>query len=497
MGKPAKVALLGGGLVGAGWAARLLINGVDVDVYDPDIAGAEQRMRPVLDNALRAYRKLTLSPVALKGSLRFCPEIAEAVEGAGFVQESAPESLEIKRPLLAQASRCARPDAVIASSSSGLLPSELQDGCERPERICIGHPFIPVYLMPLVEVVGGKLTSDGAKRRAAEHYRSIGMHPLIVRKEIDAFLSDRLMESVWREALHLVRDGIATADEVDQALCYGPGLRWAFMGSFLTYRVGGGAGGMRHFLEHFRPTLKLPWARFEAPEFDDELLDLIAEQSDEQAAGKSIGEIERMRDDCLVAVLQGLRSCGFAAGEVMRRYELLLSEAAHPEAWAEGSEAPAPLELHRDRARDDWVDYNGHLTESRYLQFFGDATDALLRYLGVDPAYNEAGMSYYTVETHICHLKEARAGDELRARTRVLESDAKRIRLFHEMLPAAGDDPLATAEHMMLHVDTRAGRACEARPGILRALEAVTRAHSRLARPGRAGRSISLAPRNP
>ena len=189
-----------------------------------------------------------------------------------------------------------------------------------PERFVVGHPFNPVYLLPLVEICGGAQTSEATKTLAAEIYTSIGMKPLHVRKEIDGFIADRLLEAVWREALWLVKDGVATTEEIDDAIRYGAGLRWSFMGTFLIYRLAGGEAGMRHFLAQFGPSLKWPWTKLEAPELTDELVETIAEQSDDQAKGVSIRELEAKRDDCLVAILDALRGQDFAAGAVVAEH---------------------------------------------------------------------------------------------------------------------------------------------------------------------------------
>ncbi len=189
-----------------------------------------------------------------------------------------------------------------------------------PERFVVGHPFNPVYLLPLVEICGGSRTSEATKQKAAEIYASIGMKPLHVRKEIDGFIADRLLEAVWREALWLVKDGVATTEEIDDAIRYGAGLRWSFMGTFLIYRLAGGEAGMRHFLAQFGPSLKWPWTKLEAPELTDELVETIAEQSDDQAKGASIRELEVRRDDCLIAILDALRGEDYAAGAVAEEH---------------------------------------------------------------------------------------------------------------------------------------------------------------------------------
>jgi 3-hydroxyacyl-CoA dehydrogenase len=230
------VALLGGGVIGAGWAARFVLNGCDVRLYDPaPEAGA--RALVVLADARTAFEQLTLAPLPPEGELWIVRSVEEAVAGVELVQESAPERIELKRELLAEADRVAPPDALVCSSTSGLRPTELQAEMARPERFCVAHPFNPVYLLPLVELCAGQRTGPETVERAGELFRSVGMQPLVVRTEIDGFLADRLLEALWREALWLVHDGVATVEEVDDAIRYGAGLRWAFMGTFLTYRI--------------------------------------------------------------------------------------------------------------------------------------------------------------------------------------------------------------------------------------------------------------------
>jgi carnitine 3-dehydrogenase len=327
-----RVGLLGGGVIGGGWAARFVLNGVDVLLYDPD-PDAARKVGEVLDNARRAYDRLTDVPRPIEGTLRFVSTPDEAVAGADFVQESAPERLALKQAMLADASRAAAASVVFGSSTSGLLPTELQRDMAHPERLVVGHPFNPVYLLPLVEVVGGAATNGAAIDRAVDVYRSVGMRPLVVRKEIDGFIADRLLEALWREALWLVNDGVATVSEIDDAIRFGAGLRWSFMGTFLTYRIAGGEAGMRHFMEQFGPTLQWPWSKLtDVPELTPELLDRLVHESDEQAGGSSIRELEALRDDCLVAVIHGLRTvgdgAGFGAGETLADYERLLADRA-------------------------------------------------------------------------------------------------------------------------------------------------------------------------
>jgi carnitine 3-dehydrogenase len=490
--RPRAVALLGGGVIGGGWAARFLLNGIDVRLFDPDPEAA-RKVDAVLQGARRAYGKLTLAPLPAEGELTRAPSVEEAVEGVEFVQESAPEREDVKRALLATACRAAGPEVVFASSTSGLLPSRLQSDMEHPERLTVGHPFNPVYLLPLVELCGGERTSPETLERAAAVYRSVGMRPLVLRREIEGFVADRLLEALWREALWLVRDDVATVEEIDDAIRYGAGLRWSFLGTFLTYRIAGGEAGIRHFMAQFGPTLQLPWTKLmDVPELNDGLIDKIVAQSDAQAGDRSIRELEELRDDCLVAVMQGLRTHRFGAGAVLDDYERALLEAAHPAVMADGHDLSRPLRLHSARVLAEWVDYNGHAHESRYLQVFGDATDALLRYLGVDTAYLEAGGSYYTVETHLSHLREAAAGDGLEVTTQVLGFDEKRLHLFHELRRSGDDELVATAEQMLLHVETTAGRAHPARPEVLSQIAKLAAAHAALPKPERAGRAIGI-----
>jgi carnitine 3-dehydrogenase len=273
------VGLLGGGVIGGGWAARFVLNGYDVKIYDVD-PQAQRKISEVMANARRAYAKLTLAPLPREGTITFVDTPEDAVTGVDFVQESAPERVELKQELLARASRVSPAHIVFGSSTSGILPSQLQRDMTFPERLVVGHPFNPVYLLPLVEICGGDKTSLKARERAREVYESIGMRPLMLQKEIDGFVADRLMEAMWREALWLVNDGVATADEIDDAIRFGAGLRWSFMGTFMVYRIAGGEAGMRHFMAQFGPTLKWPWTKLmNVPELDDVLLEKIVSQS--------------------------------------------------------------------------------------------------------------------------------------------------------------------------------------------------------------------------
>jgi len=311
-------AVIGCGVIGAGWAARLRLRGVDVRAYDPAPV-ASQVLAEVHDNALRAWKLLDLEPAGDSiGSLTMCPSIAEACEGVEFVVESVPERLDLKRATLTEIDRATDPSALIASSTSGFMPSVLAEPLTYPERLVVGHPFNPVYLLPLVEVVAGAKTSDDHVERAMALYAALGMHPLRVRAEIDAHIADRLLEAVWREALWLVNDGIATTEEIDDAIRYGFGLRWAQMGLFETYRIAGGLGGMRHFISQFGECLSWPWTKLmDTPELTDELIDTIAGQSDAQSGAYDVRELERIRDANVAAILLALEQNQWGAGRTI------------------------------------------------------------------------------------------------------------------------------------------------------------------------------------
>ena len=315
-----RAACIGGGVIGGGWAARFVLNGIDAAVYDPD-PEAERKANEIIDNAERVFVRLFGAARPARGALRIAAGVGDAVEGAGFIQESVPERLDLKRTVLAEIDAAAPPEVVIGSSTSGLLPSDMQRDLAHPGRLLVGHPFNPVYLLPLVEIVGGRATTAGAIERAREVYASLGMKPVVVAKEIDAFIGDRLQEALWREALWLVHDGIATVEDIDDVIRYSFGLRWAQMGVFQTYRLAGGEAGMRHFMAQFGPCLQWPWTRLtDVPDLDDALIDKIAGQSDAQAAGLSIRDLERIRDDNLVAIMEALERTarsGWGAGALL------------------------------------------------------------------------------------------------------------------------------------------------------------------------------------
>jgi carnitine 3-dehydrogenase len=487
-----KAACIGGGVIGGGWVARLLLAGIDVAVYDPH-PEAPRIVGEVIANAERAYGLLTMAPLPPRGALRFCETAEGALAGAEWIQESVPERLELKRGVLAAIEAAANKTALIGSSTSGLLPSELQRGMAHPERFFVAHPYNPVYLLPLAELVGGEETAPETLGRAQSVLAGIGMKGVVIAREIEAFVGDRLLEALWREALWLIKDGICDVTTLDDVIRYSFGLRWAQMGLFQTYRIAGGEAGMRHFLAQFGPCLKWPWTRLtDVVDLDEALIETIARQSDEQAAGLSIRELERIRDENLVGILHALKGGrdgeGWGAGKLLKDFEDRLW--ASPKKSEAGVPIPGPLRLVETKVSPAWIDYNGHMTEFRYLQVFGDTSDALLRMIGVDMDYVAAGHSYYTAETHIRHLGEARLGQAIHATCQILATDEKRLHIFSRLHDSETDHLLATAEQMLLHVDSKTGKTAPASPEILARLARIAEAHTALPRPDGAGRHV-------
>lgn len=488
-----RTACVGGGVIGGGWVARFLLAGIDVDVFDPH-PDAQRIVGEVVANAERAYAMLTYAPLPPRGRLVFHDSLAEAVAAADWIQESVPERLDLKRGVLAEIDAAARPGAMIGSSTSGLLPTDLQAEMAHPERLFVAHPYNPVYLLPLVELVAGRQTDKAVIGRAQATLQAIGMKGVVIDREIEAFVGDRLLEALWREALWLIKDDVCDVETLDDVIRYSFGLRWAQMGLFQTYRIAGGEAGMRHFLQQFGPCLAWPWTKLtDVPEMDADLVDKIAAQSDAQADGLSIRELERLRDENLVGILQSLKAGdggkGWGAGRLLAEFEHELQARAAPAPDADGR-----LRLLSATVSPAWIDYNGHMTEYRYLQLFGEATDAFLRLIGVDQAYVAGGSSYYTVESHLRHLGQAHAGQRLDVETVLLGHDAKRLHLAHTVTDEAGAI-LATAEHMLLHVT--GGRAAPAPAAVAAALDGVARRGAHRPRPDFAGRAVAMPPVKP
>ncbi|GAA4958656.1 3-hydroxyacyl-CoA dehydrogenase NAD-binding domain-containing protein [Streptomonospora halophila] len=299
------VACVGAGVIGGGWVAHFLARGYRVVAWDP-AEDAEERLRGLVDAAWPALTGLGLAEGASPDRLSVVATLAEAVADADFVQESAPERLEVKIGLLAEIDAAAPEHVVVASSTSGYSMTEMQVKAARPERLVVGHPFNPPYLVPLVEVVGGEATAPWAVEWAAEFYRAAGKSVITMDRELPGFIGNRIQEAAWREALHMVDNGEATAEQIDLAMTAGPGLRWAFFGPCLTFHMAGGEGGMAHMLDHFGPSLKAPWTRLESPELTAELRDAMVRETDEVVSGRSTADLIAQRDRRLIAVMRAL-----------------------------------------------------------------------------------------------------------------------------------------------------------------------------------------------
>ena len=476
-------AIIGGGVIGGGWAARFLLMGWHVRVFDPD-PDAKRKISEVVDNARRSLPGLSDVALPDEGTLTLHNTIEDTVHGAAWIQESVPERLDIKHKVYKSLQEHCDASAIIGSSTSGFKPSQLQENALRPEQIMVTHPFNPVYLLPLIELVPTAVNHPQVVERAKEVLSSLGMHPLHVRAEIDAHIADRFLEAVWREALWLIKDGIATTSEIDDAIRYGFGLRWAQMGLFETYRIAGGEAGMRHFIEQFGPCLSWPWTKLmDVPELTDELIEKIAQQSDDQSGHHSIRDLERIRDNNLVTILRGLKAQNYGAGSLLNaqdeRMRRDLQGADINDQLIKTIERAVPL---------DWTDYNGHMNEARYLQAFGDATDKLMEIIGCDADYIASGGSYFTAETHIRHLDEVEAGIKIKVVTQVIMGEGKKLHLFHRMF--ASDRLLATGEHMLIHVSLKTRKASDPDDRVRVPLAKLAKAHNALPLPDGVGAAV-------
>ena len=298
-----KIAIIGTGVIGSGWTLRLLAKKKEIYVFEPSI----KQKKFLLDEIKRTTKSLKnfykISTISTK-KLYFKKTIRDAVKDVDLIQENVPENEKIKKKIVKEISKWSKPNAIIASSSSGLLPSRIQSACKNPGRFIIAHPFNPVYLLPLVEIVKGEKTKLDFIKKSEIFYRSLGMIPLIVKKEVEGYLSDRLQESMWRESLHIINENIASTDDLDKAIIHGPGLRWSLMGTFLTFHLAGGKKGMRHMLNQFGPSLKLPWTKLKAPKLTKKLSNRIIKGTKKQSKGKSIKELTTIRDNFLIDLLK-------------------------------------------------------------------------------------------------------------------------------------------------------------------------------------------------
>ena len=482
-----KAAIVGGGLIGGGWAARFLLHGWDVAVSDPS-PKVEAQIGAILDNARQWLPALADVPMPVEGKLTFAESLTDAVSDADWVQESAPEELALKHKVLAEIQANAPDTAIVGSSTSGFKPSELQEGAKNPGQILVAHPFNPVYLLPLVEVVAGTACGEDVRNQACEHLKAIGMEPLIVRNEIDAHLADRFMEAVWREALWLVKDDVATTEEIDNSIRYGFGLRWGQMGLFETFRLAGGEEGMAHFIRQFGPCLKWPWTKLmDVPDMTEELVQKIADQSDAQSGQYSIRELEWIRDRNLVGMLRSLKERDWGAGRVLNQNDQRLAASADGGSPMDESVPQRLLDL---TVLPAWIDYNGHMTEFRYVQVFSDSCEALLRRVGMHDEYVAAGHSYYTAETHNQFFDEVGVNESFYTTVQILLADAKRLHVFYRMHAVEDDRLLATLEAMYLHVNMKTGKVVAAESDATTELMKIAEAHVALEKPEAAGRYV-------
>ena len=300
-----KVAVIGTGVIGAGWIIRCLAHKKIVYAYDKDLR-LKKNLISEIKRTWPYVKKLFNKKKLNLSNFKYFTSIEETLKDADFIQECATENYNIKIKLMNKIGNTAKPNAVISSSSSGLLPTKIYSKCKNPARAMIGHPFNPVYLMPAVEIVSGKKTSRKYLNKAKNFYKSMSMNPIMVKHELPGYLSDRLQEALWREGLHIINEGHATTEDLDRAIEDGPGLRWSLMGTFLTFHLAGGKAGMRHMLEQFGPALKLPWTKLKAPKLSNKLINKLVEGTKKQSKGKSVTKISNIRDKYLVE-LQKLR----------------------------------------------------------------------------------------------------------------------------------------------------------------------------------------------
>ncbi|MEC4722084.1 3-hydroxyacyl-CoA dehydrogenase NAD-binding domain-containing protein [Noviherbaspirillum sp. CPCC 100848] len=303
------VAVVGTGVIGASWAACFLAQGLDVSCTDPS-AGAEDRLRAAIGRHWPSLEKLGLVAGASRERLRFSADLETALQGADFVQENGPENEQLKIDLFRRMDAVLPAHVILASSSSGLLMSKVQSACRHPERVLLGHPFNPPHMIPLVEVIGGQQTSVQAVQQAMDFYAAIGKRPIHPRKEVKGHIANRLQAALWREAFHLVEQGVATVSDIDTAIAYGPGLRWALMGPFVNLHLSGGEGGMRHLLDHLGPPIENWWADLGTPSITQALKEQIVAGVDQELDGTQQDLLTAERDQLLIGLLQAKAAAG-------------------------------------------------------------------------------------------------------------------------------------------------------------------------------------------
>ncbi len=298
-----KIAVIGTGVIGVGWIVRFLAHNMKVIAYDKNLK-LKKKIIKEIKKSLPHIKKLFNKKKINLSNFEYVTSIKEAVKSADFIQENVIENYKIKTQLMNTIGKYSKPNAIISSSSSGLLPTKIYSKCKFPGRTMIGHPFNPVYLCPGVEIVPGKKSHKKFLNKANKFYKSISMSPIMVKKELPGYLADRLQEALWREALHIINEGYASTKDLDRAIEGGPGLRWSLMGTFLTFHLAGGKEGMRHMLKQFGPALKLPWTKLKAPKLSKRLSSKVIEGTKQQAKGKSVKKISSIRDEYLVKLLK-------------------------------------------------------------------------------------------------------------------------------------------------------------------------------------------------
>ncbi len=296
------VAVVGTGVIGAGWIIRCLAHNKIVHAFDKDIKLKKNLVSEIKKTWPQVKKLFKKKKLKLK-NFKFFSNIEECLKEADLIQECATENYTLKTKLFNTIGKYAKPSAIISSSSSGLLPTRIFSKCKNPNRAIIGHPFNPVYMLPAVEIVPGKKTTKRYLEKAKNFYKSISMNPIVIKKELPGYLSDRLQEALWREGLHIINEGHATTEQLDRAIEDGPGLRWSLMGTFLTFHLAGGKSGMRHMLEQFGPALKLPWTKLKAPNLSSKLINRLVEGTRKQSKKKSVAKISTIRDQYLLDLL--------------------------------------------------------------------------------------------------------------------------------------------------------------------------------------------------
>ena len=298
-----RIAIVGTGVIGASWAAEYLARGFDVVATDP-APNTESNLRKLIDEAWKDLTSIGLAKGASRDRLRFTTNMKEALSAADFVQENGPERPDFKMKLYAEMDEVVPVDSLLASSSSGITPSVIQSQCKHPERVVIGHPFNPPHIIPLVEIVGGSKTSPDAIQRAIRFYASIGKRPIHLKKELPGHVANRFQAALYREMLYLIEQGVLSVEDTDAAVCYGPGLRWGVMGQSLQWHLGGGAGGIKHFMDHLMPPLEGMMRALGNPNITPELKQKIINGVMQEAAGRPVDELAEEENRVLIGLLK-------------------------------------------------------------------------------------------------------------------------------------------------------------------------------------------------